>query len=380
MRKLGVCVVLLVALLGVARAQDDGEDYEIHISSKLLELKPGEKAHVELTSGEVDLQGFKLTVPDGTKALYVNVLAATADIDLALCDSKIDDIDELEEQEVAEAMTARIEETLAFTSDDGLKAGSYVLYAGSLAAYEEEVVSFDVLLSFNDKPKLDAPTLPFKPMAGLTPLQRAVAASVMLYTEEGSGGSGTVVTPTGLIVTNRHVIEAENGGVLKQAWVSFAPDARKLPVQTHIAKLVFESEALDLALLKIATDLDGGPVEKPDFVWLPIAETELDLGDEIRCLGYPAIGGSHSLCSITLTRGVISGFEMKKDALDWYKSDCLVSAGNSGGTAINGKGEFCAIPTETLHDPDTMEFLSYIRPVQALPKDWREAIRKDLPK
>ncbi|MCA8914772.1 MAG: trypsin-like peptidase domain-containing protein [Planctomycetes bacterium] len=380
MRKLGVCAVLLVVLLGVARAQDEGEDYEIHISAKVLDLKAGEKTHVELTSGIVDLQGFNVTVPDGTKALYVNVLGATADIDLALCDEKIADIDELEDHEVAEAMTARIEEILEFTADDGLEAGSYVLYAGSLAAYAEEVVSFDVLLSFNDKPKLDTPTLPFKPMAGLTPLQRAVAASVMLYTDEGSGGSGTVVSPTGLILTNRHVIEAESGGVLKRAWVSFAPDARKLPVQTHIASLVKESEELDLALLQISMDLDEKPVEKSDFVWLPVATTELELGDEIRCLGYPAIGGSHSLCSITLTRGVVSGFEMKKDALDWYKSDCLVSAGNSGGTAVNDKGELCAVPTETLHDPDTMEFLSYIRPVQCVPTDWRELIKKDLPK
>ena len=373
MRKLALCCALLLVTLGVARAQDD--DFEIHLSAKLVELKVDQRVHVDLVSGEVDLQGFKLDVPDGTKALYVNVLNATADIDLALCTGTLADIDELEDKLVVESMTARIDEALSYSSDDGLKPGKYIVYAGSLAAYADEEVSFDVLLSFNTKPKLDTPKLPFTPLEKLSPLQRAVASSVMLYTEEGGGGSGTVVSASGLILTNRHVMESEDGGVLQQVWVSFAPDARKLPVQTHVAKLVKESAELDLALLQIATDLDGNKVENLSLIWLPIADTELELGDEIRCLGYPAIGGSRSLNGITLTRGVVSGFEMKKEELRWYKSDCLVSAGNSGGTTINGKGELCGIPTETLHDPETMEFLSFIRPVQAIPKDWRELIK-----
>ena len=275
-------------------------------------------------------------------------------------------------------MTARVNEVMAWTPDDGLKPGKFVVYAGSLAAYEDEEVSFDILLSFNDKPKLDTPKLPFKPLDQLTPMQRAVAASVMLYTEEGAGGSGTVVTPGGLIVTNHHVIENEDGGTLKQVWVSFAPDARKLPVQTHIATVIEDDPDLDLALLQISTDLDGNKVEKPNFVWLPLAADECELGDEIRSLGYPAIGGSRSLTSITLTRGVVSGFLEKQGKLRWYKSDCLLSAGNSGGTTINAKFELAGIPTETLHDPDTMESLSYIRPVQLIPAKWIERIKKEV--
>lgn len=372
MRVLAACL-LLSLLLGVVVAQDD--DYEIQIAPKLLELKADERLHVELLSGTTDLQGFKIEVPDGTSAVYLNVLDATADIDLALCDDKLESVDDLDAHSICESMTARINETLAFTKKDGLKAGAWYVYAGSFAAYDDEEVSFDILLSFNARPKLETPALPFAPMASLTPLQRAVAACVMLYTEEGAGGSGTVISATGLILTNRHVIEGEDGKALKRVWVSFTRSAREAPLQTHIAEVLKEDEGLDLALLQLKTDLDGKPIEKPDFVWLPLAAGEGELGDELRSLGYPAIGGARSLTSITLTRGVISGFESSKGELQWYKSDCLVSAGNSGGTTINAKGELCGIPTETLHDPETMEFLSYIRPVQAVPKEWRELIK-----
>ncbi|MCA8947131.1 MAG: trypsin-like peptidase domain-containing protein, partial [Planctomycetes bacterium] len=279
--------LILVICASLSVAQD--EEYELQISATVLELKVDTRTHVDMQAGDVDLQGFSVEVPDGTKSVYVNVLDATADIDLMLCDAKLESIDDLDEHSVCEFMTGRVNEVLTYTLDDGLKPGKFVVYAGTLAAYEDEEVSFDILLSFNSKPKLEVPTIPFKAQSELTPLQRAVAASVMLYTEEGAGGSGTVVSPDGLILTNHHVIESESGDSLKQVWVSFVPDARKLPVQTHIANVIMDDAELDLALLQIATDLDGNKIEKPDFVWLALAEAECELGDEIRCLGYPAI-------------------------------------------------------------------------------------------
>lgn len=373
----GLVLLVLAALaLSVARAQDDAD--EIHIAPKLIVLKPGVKQHVEQLSGATDLQGFSVDVPAGTSALYVHVFNATSDIDLALCDAKVRHFDELEDHILVEAMTGRFDEVLSWKADDGLEPGKYVVYAGSLAAYLDEEVSFDILLSFNDPPKVETPKLPFAAQNTLKPMQRAVAASVMLYTSEGAGGTGTVVTPSGLVLTNFHVIEGEDGKPVEKVWVSFAPDARKLPVQAAIARVEATDKELDLALLRVHTDLDGRELKPEGLVWLPLATAESELGDDLSCLGYPAIGGSVSLASITLTRGVVSGFEEKDGKLRWYKSDCLLSEGNSGGTAINGACELAGIPTETLHAPDTLEALSYIRPVQALPKAWLELISKEL--
>ena len=378
----GLTLATLLAMVAtaVSFAQDEEEAYELKISSTVIALKPDTRTHVDMQAGRVDLQGFRVEVPKGTKVLYVHVLDATTDIDLLLCDSALKSLDELDDHGLVESMTARFNEVLTWTPEEGLEPGVFTVYAGTLTAYQDEEVGFDILVSLNAKPKLDVPSVPFQPMDKLTPLQRAVASSVMLYTEEGGGGSGTVVSPSGLIITNRHVIEDEFGDPLERLWVSFSPDARKLPVQAHIANVIEQNADLDLALLQITTDLDGNKVEKPNFTWLPLASADCEFGDDIRSLGYPAIGGSRSLTSITLTRGVVSGFVMKKGELQWYKSDCLLSGGNSGGTTINGKCELAGIPTETLHDPETMEFLSYIRPVQALPSKWRDRIKKDLPK
>ena len=110
------------------------------------------------------------------------------------------------------------------------------------------------------------------------------------------------------------------------------------------------------------------------ITWLPLAAADPELDEDLRCLGYPAIGGARSLCSISLTRGAVSGFVERKGKLAWLKSDCLISAGNSGGTTVNARWEFQAVPTEAIHDSETLEGMGYLRPVSALPQKWRERI------
>ncbi len=62
------------------------------------------------------------------------------------------------------------------------------------------------------------------------------------------------------------------------------------------------------------------------------------LGDEILILGYPATG---SQTDVTVTRGIISGFER-----NYYITDAKINPGNSGGVAINIKNNcYFGIPT-----------------------------------
>lgn len=375
------CLPVLLFVVARATAQEAPEaeseaELEVLLSSTLQDLKADEKLPVALVSGKVDLQGYRITVPDAAKQMFVHVLHASVDIDLFLASKQAADFEALSDVTLAEAMTPRRNEILKFSRESGLKPGKVVLYAGSLAALPEEEFEFKLLLSFDTPPKLDGPELPLG-AAKYKDLTRAVCATVELSTDSG-GGSGTVVSPRGLIVTNLHVLEndEEPGTHYRKAWVAFSASARSIPQQAAIAKVLETDAVLDLALLQIETDLDGNKFESPDFVWLPLAAADMDLGANIRCLGYPAIGGSRSVTSITLTRGIVSGFEEKDGALRWYKSDCLLSGGNSGGCAINDAFEFAGIPTEALHDPDTLEFLSYIRPVSALPKAWRDTIAK----
>lgn len=370
-------ILALVIGLRVAAQDTAAGETEVLLSATLKDLKTDERTSVSLVAGKVDMQGFRITVPDKAKLMFVHVLEATVDVDLVLATKQATDFEALGEDTVAESVTPRLNEVLKVTREQGLKAGKFVLYAGTLAALPDEEVEFKLLLSFDNPPKLE-PVLPPLGAARFKELERAVCATVELTTEEG-GGSGTVVTPTGLILTNLHVLESEEDGVgyHRKAWVAFSISARKVPQQAAIARVLEVNADLDLALLQIETDLDGNKFDKPDFVWLPLAAADLELGANLRCLGYPAIGGSRSVNSITLTRGIVSGFEERKGELRWYKSDCLLSGGNSGGCAINDKFELAGIPTEALHDPDTLEFLSYIRPISALPKEWREKIKAE---
>ena len=85
----------------------------------------------------------------------------------------------------------------------------------------------------------------------------------------------------------------------------------------------------------------------------------LELGDSLRIFGYPGIGGE----TVTLASGTVSGFSHErgvKDRRAWVKTDATIAGGNSGGTAINERGELIGIPTQAAAGSD-------VKPVDARP-------------
>jgi hypothetical protein len=70
---------------------------------------------------------------------------------------------------------------------------------------------------------------------------------------------------------------------------------------------------------------------------------EVEIGDRLRILGYPGIGGE----TITLTEGAISGFTLERgvNGRAWIKTDATIAGGNSGGLGANSEGELVGIPT-----------------------------------
>jgi len=374
-----VAAALVVCALAPTAAADEGE---LGFAPNVLDCEPGKPIDVKLPEDGPRMQGLRIRVPEGrrTQSIHVRTYDASADIDLWLCSRRVRNIDGMVENCLKEAVTGRLNEPLDFAPQGGVPAGTYFLYAGSLTAEADEEITFRLIVTFNEPaPPAPLPRLPFKPLAELKPLERAVLSCVLVDTDDGNG-AGTVVTPTGLILTNRHVIEDYDGELLTEIYISFARDARSLPVQTHLATIVAHDQRLDLALLRVTSDIHGRKLEPPfEFTWLEMAQETPEFGAELRCLGYPAIGSTRSLGSVTLTRGVVSGFVTRRDELLWIKTDCLISVGNSGGTAIDENHRLVGVPTETMHDPDTMESLGYVRPVSALPASWMELIRAELP-
>ncbi|HEY7749246.1 MAG TPA: DegQ family serine endoprotease [Aestuariivirgaceae bacterium] len=137
-------------------------------------------------------------------------------------------------------------------------------------------------------------------------------------------GSGFVVDPAGVIVTNNHVIEGA-----EEIEVKF-PDGTSLK-----AKLLGKDGKTDLAVLKVDSS-------KPlPFVSFGDSDA-LRVGDWVMAIGNPfGLGGS-------LTLGIVSARNRDINAGpydDFIQTDAAINRGNSGGPLFNMDGEVIGINT-----------------------------------
>ena len=146
-------------------------------------------------------------------------------------------------------------------------------------------------------------------------------------------GSGVVFSPTGLVITNNHVIEdADFGSAFGQITVESSKSVDQPVSDAVCAELVIRNEAYDLAVIKLTA---GPPVQFIDLLKPPAVDPSL-MERRIRVLGYPPLGGA----TITVTRGIVSGF----DETGNLKTDAEINQGNSGGAALDDLGTFIGIP------------------------------------
>ena len=142
---------------------------------------------------------------------------------------------------------------------------------------------------------------------------------------QSSLGSGVLVDPSGVIVTNFHVIK----------------DADEVKVATSdgrefASKILLKDETLDLAVLKIESD-------KP-FPVVPIGDSDaLQVGDLVLAIGNPFGVGQ------TTTSGIVSALARThigiSDSGFFIQTDAAINPGNSGGALINMAGQLIGINT-----------------------------------
>jgi serine protease Do len=142
---------------------------------------------------------------------------------------------------------------------------------------------------------------------------------------EQSLGSGVVISPDGLVVTNNHVI----GDDVAEVTVTVG-DHRDVK-----AKIIGVDSWTDLGLLKI--DVAGLPVIPwGDSSKLKVAEWVM------------AVGNPFSL-NQTVTLGIVSALGRANVGItqyeDFIQTDAAINPGNSGGALINGRGELVGINT-----------------------------------
>ncbi len=208
------------------------------------------------------------------------------------------------------------------------------------------------------------------PKQGSISIQKLSQSTIKLYTLDDdfnvvAMGSGTIVNKEGYILTNFHCVGEEDGLYNSEGYVAIAitDDIKKNIQPQYIAQYRSGVQELDLAVVKIVADLNWNQVSAADLNLVPIKITDSDsveLGDDINILGYPGVGGE----TITFTAGRVSGFLDDNDdsEIDWIKTDAVVNHGNSGGTAINAKGEMIGVPTAKQVGADN-DVMFYLKPV-----------------
>lgn len=162
-------------------------------------------------------------------------------------------------------------------------------------------------------------------------------------------GSGVLVRPDGVILTNAHhtVRSSICPGDLLIVSLSLEPD--EPPVPKYRARVVAADEGLDLALLRIDAEFDGRAIVPGSLPLLPFVEladsTSLSLDETVTFVGYRDIGNS----GVTTIRGAIRGFiaEPRGGEQSWIKTSSVVPVPGvmTGGGLFNDEGLLVGIPT-----------------------------------
>ncbi len=191
-------------------------------------------------------------------------------------------------------------------------------------------------------------------------------------TEElvGWSGSGTIISPSGYVLTNFHVagdLDTRAHYDWHTIWITDPEFTDQPPQFTFWAQYVAGDPTHDLALLKIAEWSDETPVAA-DFVFPHVQvgdSNQLIPGDAITIVGYPGISGS----TITFTAGVMSGWlgeNFESGGKQWIKTDGKIAHGNSGGGAFDENGYLIGVPTAgrtVKYEELDVEEQAYVRPI-----------------
>jgi serine protease Do len=146
-------------------------------------------------------------------------------------------------------------------------------------------------------------------------------------------GAGEVIDPTGIIVTNRHVIQ---GAAMIRVIFN---DKTEVP-----AKLIAACSVVDLALLKV-------DVPRP-LPTLKFANSDkAELGQPVIAVGNPLGVGT------SISTGVISGLNrdlMRTPFDDFLQTDASINPGNSGGPLLDCDGEIIGVNTALLSNNSSL--------------------------
>jgi serine protease Do len=146
-------------------------------------------------------------------------------------------------------------------------------------------------------------------------------------------GSGVIVDPSGIIITNKHVIK--DAAVIR---VTFK-DRTQVPAQ-----LIAACALMDIAVIKVNVPRPLPTLEFADSDKVQVADPVIAVGNPL------GIGTS-------VSTGVVSGLDrdlMRSPFDDFIQTDATINPGNSGGPLLDCDGKVIGIDTALLSNNKTL--------------------------
>lgn len=285
--------------------------------------------------------------------------------------------------------------------------GAWLLFARD----EDPVASSEPEPTPEPTPPAEAPTTPPSDAppneADLGELYRKIGAATVVIRTPGSVGSGAVIDPSGVILTNHHVI---NGGVrdglslkAKIVFGNYSEELRTFePRHEQLDAWVIKiDEEHDLALLRLITP-------PPDLTHLSLARENPYPGQRVAAIGHAGVGmlwaikpgevsaagslSGHTELLLDAHEGDRKYLEETKKRFEKMgrviQSTTKILPGDSGGPLVNLASEIVGVNAFGRIDEGTNQWLSFhihlaevapfvaeipTRPVAVVPDPWDHA-------
>ncbi len=173
---------------------------------------------------------------------------------------------------------------------------------------------------------------------------------------EKSLGSGVIIAPHGIVVTNHHVIQSAQGILVALA------DGR-----IFAGQVMLSDKKTDIAILRIA------PQRKP-YPFIEFGDSDqIKVGDLVVAIGNPFGIGQ------TVTSGIVSALARTSVGISDFRffiqTDAAINPGNSGGALISTQGKLLGINTAIFSSTRGAQGLGFAVPVNMVRPIVESAVR-----
>lgn len=164
----------------------------------------------------------------------------------------------------------------------------------------------------------------------------------------GKTGSGVIIDPQGIAITNNHVV---TGNALLRIWVGGDTS------RTYNAKVLGVSECSDLAVI----DIDGD-----GFPYVQWFEGSITVGQEVYAAGFPLGDPQYTLTDGIVSKAAADGETSWASVDEVIEHTAKINPGNSGGPLVDANGNLLGINYSGVSDTDQNYAISRDEAVQLI--------------